>query len=92
MAKRLARKDEGPMSSSEDQKSDRGESVTMNKPFHLMTPAERTAARIAQNRAISEKIAESKTQRPPVRSSAEYIRATPEERAELGSVIRKVRS
>src|SRR5690242_19494773 len=30
---------------------------SMNKPFHLMTPAERTAARIAQNRAISEKLA-----------------------------------
>jgi hypothetical protein len=69
----------------------------MNKPFHLMTPAERTAARIAQNRAISEKIAGrkiagSKTQLPPVQPSAEYIRATPEEHAELGSVIRKVRS
>ena len=34
----------------------------MNKPFHLMTPAERTAARIAQNRAISEKFGE--TQEP----------------------------
>jgi hypothetical protein len=64
----------------------------MNKPFHLMTPAERTAARIAQNRAISEKIADRKIQQSPVRSSADYIRATPEERAELGSVIRKVRS
>jgi len=64
----------------------------MNKPFHLMTPAERTAARIAQNRAISEKIAESKTQRPPARSTGDYARLTPEERAKLGSVIRKVQS
>ena len=36
----------------------------MNKPFHLMTPAERTAARIAQNRAISEKIGETKNPKP----------------------------
>jgi hypothetical protein len=64
----------------------------MNKPFHLMTPAERTAARIAQNRAISEKIADQKTQRPPVPSSADYTRSTPEERGKLGTVIRKVRS
>jgi hypothetical protein len=64
----------------------------MNKPFHLMTPAERTAARIAQNRAISEKIAGNKNQAHPARSSVEYNRATPEEHAELGSVIRKVRS
>jgi hypothetical protein len=64
----------------------------MKKPFHLMTPAERTAARIAQNREISQKIADSKAQRPPVQSSADYSRTTPEERAELGSVIRKVRS
>jgi hypothetical protein len=64
----------------------------MNKPFHLMTPAERTVARIAENRAISEKIAESKNQQPPVRSTGEFIRATPAERAKLGSVIRKVQS
>lgn len=65
----------------------------MTKPFHLMTPAERTALRIAQNRAISEKIAESKTQRPPSRSNGDYIRATPEEHAKLGgNVIRKVQS
>lgn len=64
----------------------------MSKPFHLMTPAERTALRIAQNRAISEKIANSKTQSPPARSSTDYSRATPEERAERGTVIRKVRS
>ncbi|HMF76729.1 MAG TPA: hypothetical protein VK604_13800 [Bryobacteraceae bacterium] len=63
------------------------------KPFHLMTPAERTAARIAQNRAITEKVAEKTSQRPqkpPVRSTGEFIRATPEEHAKLGGVIRKV--
>lgn len=62
----------------------------MTKPFHLMTPAERTAARIAENRAISEKIAESKSQRPPRRSTDDYSRTTPDERSKLGSVIRKV--
>ncbi len=64
----------------------------MNKPYHLMTPAERTAARIAQNRASAEKIAETTSQRPPVRSNADYLRMTPDERAKLGSVIRKVQS
>jgi hypothetical protein len=64
----------------------------MNKPFHLMTPAERTVARIAENRAISEKIAEAKLQHPPVPSSGDFSRLTPEERAKLGSVIRKVQS
>jgi hypothetical protein len=64
--------------------------VLMNKPFHLMTPAERTAIRIAQNRAISEKIAEDKNQQPPARSTGTYTRLTPAERAKLGSVIRKV--
>ena len=64
----------------------------MNKPFHLMTPAERTAARIAQNRAISEKIGETKDPKPPARSAGDYIRATPEERGKLGSMIRKVQS
>ena len=63
----------------------------MNKPYHLMTPAERTAARIAENRAITEKIAEGKNQRPPEKSTGEHIRATPEERAKLGGVIRKMR-
>ncbi|HEX4227539.1 MAG TPA: hypothetical protein VHZ07_02635 [Bryobacteraceae bacterium] len=71
-------------------------SIMTNKPFHLMTPAERTAARIAENRAISEKISEKigegKTQRPPVQSTGDFIRATPAERAKLGSVIRKVQS
>jgi hypothetical protein len=66
----------------------------MNKPFHLMTPAERTAARIAQNRAISEKVGEIKIKnlKPPVRSTGDFIRATPEERGKLGSMIRKVQS
>ena len=63
----------------------------MNKPFHLMTPAERTAARIAQNRAISEKIAEAKSEQPPAASTSDYTRATPAERAKLrGGAIRKV--
>jgi hypothetical protein len=62
----------------------------MAKPYHLMTPAERTAARIAQNRAMSEKTADGKDQRPPVRSTDDYSRATPAERAKLGSVIRKL--
>jgi hypothetical protein len=64
----------------------------MNKPFHLMTPAERTAARIAQNRAIAEKIGDVKNPQPPARSTGDYIRATPEERGKLGSMIRKVQS
>ena len=64
----------------------------MNKPFHLMTPAERTAARIAQNRAIAEKVGEIKNSKPPARSTGDYIRATPEERGKLGSMIRKVPS
>jgi hypothetical protein len=72
-----------------------------SKPFHLLTPNEKTALRIAQNRAIAERIAESgagtgpkKASRPPAKSSAEFIRATPEERAaiKVGSVIRKVQS
>jgi hypothetical protein len=66
----------------------------MTKPFHLMTPAERTALRIAQNRAIAEKVAQATPpQRPPARSSGDFIRATPEEHAELrklGGVVRKV--
>ena len=58
-----------------------------------MTPAERTAARIAQNRAITERIAEKKVEspkKPPQQSSGQGTRATPEERAQLGSFIRKV--
>ncbi len=61
----------------------------MNKPFHLMTPAERTAARIAQNKAITEKLADVKTKKPPAKSTGEYTRSTPDER---GVVIRKVQS
>ncbi|HEX4169134.1 MAG TPA: hypothetical protein VHZ55_27035 [Bryobacteraceae bacterium] len=62
-----------------------------------MTPAERTAARIAQNRAIEEKIKETKTEiklkKPPASSTGDYLRATPEERAiNRGSLIRKVQS
>lgn len=65
----------------------------MNKPFHLMTPAERTAARIAQNRAIDEKVAETKLRKPPAKSTGDFVRATPEERASLrGSLVRKVQS
>lgn len=67
----------------------------MSKPFHLMTPAERTAARIAQNKAIAEKIEANKDKqprKPPASSTADYIRATPEERGKLGTVIRKVQS
>jgi hypothetical protein len=66
----------------------------MTKPFHLLTPAERTALRIAQNRAISEKVAISTPpQKPPARSTSDFIRATPEEHAKLGKlggVVRKV--
>ena len=57
-----------------------------------MTPAERTAARIAENRAIAERVSENKNSKPPVRSTGDYIRATPEERGKLGSMIRKVSS
>ena len=62
----------------------------MSKPYHLMTPAERTAVRIAQNRAISEKVGEGARPKPPAGSNREFIRGTPEERAKFGSVIRKV--
>ncbi len=67
------------------------------KPFHLMTPAERTAARIAQNRAIDERVKEAqvapKAKKPPASSTTDYMRATPEERAaNLGSLVRKVQS
>jgi hypothetical protein len=65
----------------------------MNKPFHLLTPAERTALRIAQNRAIEEKIKENQALKPPAKSTGDYVRATPEERAKLrGSLVRKVSS
>lgn len=78
------------------------EETTVSKPYHLMTPAERTALRIAQNRAINERVAASgpatperkRAQRAPEKSTSDFIRATPEERAALkiGSVIRKVQS
>jgi hypothetical protein len=55
-----------------------------------MTPAERTAARIAQNRAISERFGEAASPKPHIGFSHEFIRGTPEERAKFGSVIRKV--
>ena len=64
----------------------------MNKPYHLMTPAERTAARIAQNRAIAEKVGEGANPKPPVSSGHEFTRGTPEDRAKSGSVIRKVKA
>ena len=63
----------------------------VTKPFHLMTPAERTALRIAQNRAIAERVGDAKPTKPPTKSTVGYIRATPEEHAKLGGVIRKVR-
>ena len=66
------------------------EGAFMIKPYHLMTPAERTAARIAQNRAIDEKVGVTEGKRIPAKSTGEYLRGTPEERAKLGGVIRKV--
>lgn len=68
-----------------------GERSLMNKPYHLMTPAERTTARIAQNREIDEKVAVSEGQRIPSKLTGDYSRGTPAERAKLGGVIRKVR-
>ena len=64
----------------------------MSKPYHLMTAAEKTAARIAQNRAIAEKIGVSEGQRTPTGSTRDYLRGTPEDRAKMGSVIRKVQT
>jgi hypothetical protein len=62
----------------------------MDKPFHLLTPQEKTVLRIAQNRAIAEKTRTSTVAAiPPAKSSKDYIRATPEDH--LGSVIRKVK-
>jgi hypothetical protein len=60
------------------------------KPFHLLTPQEKTILRIAQNRAITERISEKKDAPPPAKSSAEYVRATPDEH--VGRVIRKVKA
>ena len=62
----------------------------MNKPYHLMTPAERTAARIAQNREIDEKAAVTEGKRIPSKSTSDYTRGTPEDRAKQGKLVRKV--
>ena len=61
------------------------------KPYHLMTPAERTSARIRQNREIDEKVAATDGRRIPAASTKDYVRGTPSERAKVGGVIRKVR-
>ena len=76
--------------------------VPNTKPFHLMTPAERTAVRIAQNRASAEKIAleqiahgslpAKKAPRTVAAPSVGGTRATPEDRAKVGGVIRKVQA
>jgi hypothetical protein len=60
------------------------------KPFHLLTPQEKTVLRIAQNRAITEKVGEKAAALPPSKSSKDHIRSTPEDH--LGSVIRKVQA
>jgi hypothetical protein len=63
--------------------------VAMTKPFHLLTPQEKTILRIAQNRAMNEK----KTPVPavpPTKSSADYVRSTPEDH--VGRIIRKVKA
>jgi hypothetical protein len=66
---------------------------TIEKPFHLMTPGERTAARIAKNRAIEERVGGNKMVKPPSKSSGDFTRATPEEHAsKRGGVVRKVQS
>ena len=62
----------------------------MDKPFHLLTPQEKTVLRIAQNRAIAEKVGENKNPAPPAKSSPGYTRATPEDH--VGRVIRKVKA
>jgi len=64
----------------------------MNKPYHLMTPAERTAARIAQNREIDERAAVTEGKRIPSKSTGDYTRGTPEDRGKLGKLVRKVGS
>lgn len=64
----------------------------VSKPYHLMTPAERTAARIAQNRAIAEKVGKGPNPKPPAASGHEFVRETPEERAKSGGLIRKVQA
>ena len=55
-----------------------------------MTPAERTAARIAQNREIAEKTDARKTGLPPKQSTGEGTRRTPDDLSKGGGVIRKV--
>jgi hypothetical protein len=62
----------------------------MDKPFHLLTPQEKTLLRIAQNRAMNENMHEKKVAAPPSKSSKDYVRATPEDH--VGSVIRKVKA
>ncbi|MGA7415203.1 MAG: hypothetical protein WBW33_32325 [Bryobacteraceae bacterium] len=73
----------------------------MTTPFHLLTPAERTTLRIAQNRASSEKIALEQIAHPtPPKKAARTVaapsvggtRATPEDRAKVGGVIRKIKA
>jgi hypothetical protein len=67
--------------------------TNMEKPFHLMTPEERTTARIAKNRAIEERVGSHKMTKPPSKSAAGFTRATPEEHAsKRGGVVRKVQS
>jgi hypothetical protein len=67
--------------------------TNMEKPFHLMTPEERTAARIAKNRAIEERVGSNKMVKPPSKSAGGFTRATPEEHAaKHGGVVRKVQS
>lgn len=70
---------------------DDGDMDASTKPYHLMTPAERTTARIRQNREIDEKVAVTEGQRIPAASTRDYVRGTPNERAKVGGVIRKVR-
>jgi len=55
-----------------------------------MTPAERTTARIAQNREIDEKAAVTEGKRIPSKSTGDYTRGTPEDRAKFGKLVRKV--
>lgn len=72
----------------------------MDKPFHLLTPQEKTVLRIAQNRAITEKTkgmvaapskrSASKASTSVASNPNDFTRATPEDH--LGSVIRKVKA
>ena len=74
-------------------------SIAMDKPFHLLTPQEKTVLRIAQNRAITEKtkgMVAVPSKRPASKATStvsnpnDFTRATPEDH--LGSVIRKVKA